>query len=92
LQDIAGRERIESITRIYYKDAVGCIVVFDVTRGSTFEAVEKWKNDLDSKVRLPNGKHIPCILLANKVLNELQISIRKYVRIFFYLNIIVRSS
>jgi hypothetical protein len=35
---------------VYYKEAVGALVVFDVTRPSTFEAVVKWKNDLDSKV------------------------------------------
>jgi len=41
--------------------------VFDVTRASTFEAVQKWKNDLDNKVMLPNGAPIPVVLLANKV-------------------------
>ena len=56
------------MTRVYYKEAVGCFIVFDVTRASTFEAVQKWKNDLDSKVQLPNGSNVPCVLLANKVL------------------------
>ena len=37
--------------KVYYKEAVGAMVVFDVTRVSTFEAVEKWKNDIDAKVR-----------------------------------------
>lgn len=40
---------------------------FDVTRSATFDAVLKWKQDLDSKVSLPDGSQIPCILLANKV-------------------------
>ena len=56
------------MTRVYYKDAVGCFIVFDVTRASTFEAVIRWKNDLDSKVTLPDGNPVPCVLLANKVL------------------------
>lgn len=56
------------MTRVYYKDAVGCFIVFDVTRASTFEAVIRWKNDLDSKVTLPDGNPIPCVLLANKVI------------------------
>ncbi len=55
------------MTRVYYKEALGCIIVFDVTRASTFEAVSKWKVDLDNKVQLPNGNRVPCILLANKV-------------------------
>lgn len=54
-------------TQVYYKEAVGAFVVFDVTRLSTFEAVQMWKADLDNKVLLPNGKPIPAILLANKV-------------------------
>ena len=55
------------MTRVYYKEAVGAFVVFDVTRASTFEAVQKWKNDLDSKVTLADGSPVPCVLLANKV-------------------------
>ncbi|NXX44832.1 RAB32 protein, partial [Tricholaema leucomelas] len=66
LWDIAGQERFGNMTRVYYKEAVGAFVVFDVTRGSTFEAVSKWKHDLDSKVLLPNGNPIPAVLLANK--------------------------
>ncbi|XP_065843943.1 ras-related protein Rab-38-like [Oscarella lobularis] len=66
LWDIAGQERYGNMTRVYYKEAVGAFIVFDVTRAATFEAVQKWKNDLDSKVTLPNGKPVPCVLLANK--------------------------
>ncbi|ELU06149.1 hypothetical protein CAPTEDRAFT_64412, partial [Capitella teleta] len=66
LWDIAGQERFGNMTRVYYKEAVGCFIVFDVTRTSTFDAVQKWKNDLDSKVQLADGSPIPCVLLANK--------------------------
>lgn len=41
------------MTRVYYKEAVGAIIVFDVTRVSTFDAVQKWKADIDSKVSTP---------------------------------------
>lgn len=40
------------MTRVYYKEAVGAFIVFDVTRVGTFDAVAKWKADLDSKVRI----------------------------------------
>jgi len=62
-----GQERFGNMTRVYYKEAVGCFIVYDITRPSTFEAVERWKKDLDSKVSLPDGSRIPCVLLANKV-------------------------
>jgi small GTP-binding protein len=42
-RDIAGQERFGNMTRVYYKEAVGAFVVFDVTRVGTFEAVAKWK-------------------------------------------------
>ncbi|XP_066581631.1 uncharacterized protein [Prorops nasuta] len=66
LWDIAGQERFGNMTRVYYKEAVGAFIVFDVTRSATLDAVVKWKQDLDSKVQLADGSPIPCILLANK--------------------------
>lgn len=62
-----GQERFGNMTRVYYKEAVGAFIVFDASRAATFDAVMRWKNDLDSKVTLPDGSKIPCVLLANKV-------------------------
>ncbi|KAG0329867.1 rab32, member RAS oncoprotein [Dissophora globulifera] len=67
LWDIAGQEKFSGLTRVYYKEAVAALVVYDVTRPKTFEAVPKWKSDLDSKVSLPGGEPIPVVLLANKI-------------------------
>eukprot|EP00032_Breviata_anathema_P000402 JZ549110.1.p1 GENE.JZ549110.1~~JZ549110.1.p1 ORF type:complete len:192 (+),score=15.36 JZ549110.1:101-676(+) len=66
LWDIAGQERFGNMTRVYYKEAVGAFLVFDNMRMSTFDAVAKWKNDIDAKVHLPDGRPIPVVLLANK--------------------------
>ncbi|XP_060791158.1 ras-related protein Rab-38 [Neoarius graeffei] len=66
LWDIAGQERYGNMTRVYYREAVGALVVFDVTRASTFDAIPKWKDDLDTKVTLSNGTPVPTVLLANK--------------------------
>ncbi|KAM3933064.1 ras-related protein Rab-7L1 isoform 1-T1 [Leptodactylus fuscus] len=66
LWDIAGQERFTSMTRLYYKQASACIVMFDLTNPDSFRSCQMWKNDLDSKVTLPNGDLLPCILLANK--------------------------
>ncbi len=57
-----------SLVQVYYKEAVGAFVVFDVTRVATFEAAAKWKSDIDSKVRVGvEERPIPVVLLANKV-------------------------
>jgi len=66
LWDIAGQERYGNMTRVYYKEAVGAFVVFDITRSSSFDAVKKWKEDIDAKVTLQDDKPIPVVLLANK--------------------------
>jgi len=84
LWDIAGQERFGNLTRVYYKDAVGAFLVFDVTRSATFDAVLKWKSDLDAKVTLPDGRPIPVVLLANKVdlnkdgFTKTQVEMEKY--------------
>ncbi|KFO78378.1 Ras-related protein Rab-7L1 [Cuculus canorus] len=67
LWDIAGQERFTSMTRLYYREASACIIMFDVTNISTFSNSQKWKQDLDSKLMLPDGNPVPCLLLANKV-------------------------
>ena len=71
LWDIGGQERFGNMTRVYYREAVGAIIVFDLTRHGTLETVKKWKADIDAKVRLQDAYEtpIPVILLANKVCN-----------------------
>lgn len=66
LWDIAGQERFGNMTRIYYKEAVAAIIVFDLTKENTFDNVVKWKMDIDTKIFLYNDKPIPVILLGNK--------------------------
>lgn len=55
------------MTRVYYKDAHGCVIMFDLANKNSFVNTLKWKRDVDSKCTLPDGSPIPCMLLANKV-------------------------
>ena len=64
---IIGRDRVAQFSRVYYKGAAGCIIMFDLTDRRSFEDVQKWKLDFDSIVR-NRGKNLPCLLLANKVI------------------------
>ena len=59
--------RKTALLKRYGAIAVGCLILFDVSRGSTFEGATELKNDLDNKVRLPDMSPIPCVLIANKV-------------------------
>jgi len=66
LWDIAGQERFAGLSRIFYTHAVAAIIVYDITARDTYEAVIKWKQDIDNKVFLPSGAKIPVLLLGNK--------------------------
>lgn len=65
-----GQERFTWMTRVYYKEAQGCIIMFDLTSRNSFDNAVKWKKDVDSKCALEDGAPVPCMLLANKVNNS----------------------
>jgi small GTP-binding protein len=67
LWDIAGQERYGNMTSVYYRQAVGALVVFDVTLPSTRTMVQMWKKDIDDKVRTSRGQPVPALLLGNKI-------------------------
>ena len=37
--DTAGQERYRAVTTAYYRDAVGAVVVYDITKEETFNSV-----------------------------------------------------
>ncbi|CDS42361.1 ras protein Rab 4A [Echinococcus multilocularis] len=43
--DTAGQERFRSMARSYYHDAVGTLLVYDITNRTSFGAVEQWLGD-----------------------------------------------
>lgn len=61
--DTAGQERYRSITNAYYRGATGCLLVFDVTKRSSFEHTLDWLNELKSH---SNGD-TKVILIGNKI-------------------------
>lgn len=69
--DIAGQERFGSMSRTFYREAVGAIIVADCTSPKSLQEAIRWKKDIDSKVCIPNADGdqdipVPCILFVNK--------------------------
>ena len=59
--DTGGQEMFDYIRPFYYKGASGAMIVYDVTRKTTFDHLDKWFNNLYEQC----GK-IPVILVGNK--------------------------
>ncbi|PYH41173.1 GTPase Rab2, small G protein superfamily [Aspergillus saccharolyticus JOP 1030-1] len=62
LWDTAGQETYKSITRSYFRGASGALLVFDITRPSTFLSCTQWLQDL----RQIAEDGIVIILVGNK--------------------------
>lgn len=48
--DTAGQERFHSLGPIYYRDAKGAVLVYDITDASTFDRVKSWTKELRKMV------------------------------------------
>ncbi|KAK7852659.1 ras-related protein RABA5b-like [Quercus suber] len=44
--DTAGQERFRAVTSAYYRGAVGALIVYDITRTTTFDSVKRWLDEL----------------------------------------------
>jgi len=60
--DTAGQERYRAITRSYYRDTVGCMLVYSVTSKKSFSQLVKWIEEIRQ-----NANRDPVIaLIGNK--------------------------
>ena len=60
--DTAGQERFRSVTGAYYRNAVGALLIYDVTSRSSFESVGRWMK----AIREHADPSIVMILVGNK--------------------------
>mmetsp|Transcript_4838 Transcript_4838/g.11822 ORF Transcript_4838/g.11822 Transcript_4838/m.11822 type:complete len:210 (+) Transcript_4838:2-631(+) len=61
LWDTAGQERFHSMAPIYYRDADGALLVYDVTDTESFDRVSKWVEELQVM-----GTNCPVAIVGNK--------------------------
>ncbi|XP_078447308.1 ras-related protein RABA2a-like [Wolffia australiana] len=60
--DTAGQERYRAITSAYYRGAFGALIVYDVTKHTSFENVIRWLNELRNHA----DANIIIMLIGNK--------------------------
>eukprot|EP00933_Yihiella_yeosuensis_P001321 TRINITY_DN10213_c1_g1_i1.p1 TRINITY_DN10213_c1_g1~~TRINITY_DN10213_c1_g1_i1.p1 ORF type:complete len:225 (-),score=59.26 TRINITY_DN10213_c1_g1_i1:158-832(-) len=63
LWDTAGQERFRSLIPSYIRDAAAAVVVFDVTKQTSFAGTRKWLDD----VRSERGEDCVLALVGNKI-------------------------
>ncbi|EPB92755.1 Ras-like protein Rab-11A [Mucor circinelloides 1006PhL] len=61
--DTSGQERYRAITGAYYRGAVGALLVYDITRQSSFQNIDHWLKEL----RDHSDDKISLMLVGNKV-------------------------
>ena len=62
ISDTTNEEKLGQITKNYYLDAHGAIIVFDLTNENSFKKVKFWMDELNSK----GPRDVVLCLLANK--------------------------
>jgi len=60
--DTAGQERFRSVTRSYYRGAVGCLLVYDITSRDTYNHLVSWLADARTLAR----PDITVVVVGNK--------------------------
>ncbi|KAK9451958.1 ras family-domain-containing protein [Limtongia smithiae] len=60
--DTAGQERYRAITNAYYRGAVGALLVYDITKNSTYENATRWLKELRDHA----DSNIVIMLVGNK--------------------------
>lgn len=61
--DTAGQEKYNAVAPVYYRDALGAIVVYEIVSTESFEKVKKWVNELREHA---NNKEIIIMIAGNK--------------------------
>ena len=62
--DTAGQERFRTLTSAYYRGAHAAILVYDITRRSTFENIREWLKEVDI---FTTKEDVVKVLIGNKL-------------------------
>ena len=65
--DTAGQERYRAITKNYFKDSHGIILIYDITKRSTFEHIEKWLESIKETLSDWKRSGYMIMILGNKL-------------------------
>jgi small GTP-binding protein len=64
LWDTAGMERYRALNKVFYREAVGALIIFDLTSYPSFESLDSWLQEFVANAR-PN----PCVVICGNKLD-----------------------
>ena len=64
--DTAGQERYKSLTKGFFRNAEGVMLVYDVTNSETYENLKYWMQSIKNNLGENMGE-IPIIIIGNKI-------------------------
>lgn len=72
--DTCGQERYRALTTAYYRNAVGALLIYDITDRNSFENIKKWMSELKENA---DSASPVLILVGNKCDLESERAVRK---------------
>ena len=63
--DTGGHEKFRAMVRMYYRDAVGAIICYDITTENSYSSVQHWIDELMQNTQVEEGKFV-LALAGNK--------------------------
>ena len=64
--DTAGQERYKSLTKGFFRNAEGVMLVYDVTNSETYENLKFWLQSIKNNISSDMGD-LPIIIIGNKI-------------------------
>ena len=64
--DTAGQERYKSLTKSFFRNAQGVMLVYDVTNSETYDNLKFWMQSIKNNMS-PDMGEIPIIIVGNKI-------------------------
>ena len=55
LWDSGGHEKFRSMMNLYYRDAIGAVICYDISEERSFEAAQYWINEMQQNTTFEQG-------------------------------------
>lgn len=75
--DTAGQERFKSVGRSYYHESCAIIIVYDITRKSTFDSIPSWIKEIQNSLDVDISE-VEIMIIGNKTDLEKQRVVSHY--------------